>query len=592
MRYAVATLHTVAATVFAAIALGFAAGSLTLAVALAALGLGVGVGVFSLWSARDRCESWHIDPWGGAALFVFALFALRSFLWLVFAAGDELWVFSPNNLGDFSLHLTYVRYLANGAPFWPQSPIFAGEPLTYPVGMDLFNSLLAVLGLDVLRGFIWVGLIMSACAAAMLWRWGRGFAVAGFLFAGGTLGFAIFIRGQLIDYQADAAWSGSGLTVAWKSLPLALFVTQRGLLFALPAGLALLASWRARFFEPGREDQRLPLWSEWLLYAAMPVFHLHTFLFFSFVAALWFMCIGPARKHLAVLVALAFVPATALVWCVTGGFHGASMISLHLGWMQGDQNFFRFWLTNFGVFLPLVVWLIVELVRRRGPLSAIALIAPAAVVFFACCLFKFAPWEWDNTKLMLWSYLAVLPPLWEVLLAGRREWLRAIACFVLFFSGFVSLLGGLRGELVTGEDRSATTLPRIGYSLGTLCSEIDGAAWAARDIPITDSFLAHPNYNHALLLAGRVVVMGYEGHLWSHGLDYAPRRDAIAQVLRGEPGWREAAQRLGARWLYWGEQERDAYPDSPQPWRQQCRVHAEGSWGAIYELTPEPPPAQ
>jgi len=22
---------------------------------------------------------------------------------------------------------------------------------------------------------------------------------------------------------------------------------------------------------------------------------------------------------------------------------------------------------------------------------------------------KFAPWEWDNTKLMVWTYLAVLP---------------------------------------------------------------------------------------------------------------------------------------------------------------------------------------
>jgi len=605
MRYAVATLHTIAAAVLAAIALGFAVGSLTPLVALVSLALGVGVGVFSLWSSRDRCEPWRIDPWGGAALVVFALFALRSFLWLVFASGDDLYVFSPNNLGDFSLHLTYVRYLANGAPFWPQSPIFAGEPLTYPVGMDLFNSLLAVLGLDPLRGFIWVGLIASACTAAMLWRWSRGFAVAGFLFAGGTLGFAIFVKGRLVDYQADAAWDG--LVVAWKSLPLALFVTQRGLLFALPAGLALLASWRARFFQPERADQRLPLWSEWLLYAALPAFHLHTFLFISFVAALWFVCVGVARKHLVVLVALAFVPATALVWCVTGGFHGTSMISLHLGWMQPpfQGSFPRalsqlpafwtsvwtwlprvvgFWLTNFGLFIPLVIWLIVRIARGRGPVSALALIAPAAVVFFACCLFKFAPWEWDNTKLLLWSYLAVLPPLWDVLLARWAEWKRVVVCFVLFFSGFISLLGGLRGELVTGEDRAATQLPRIGYPLGTLRSEIDGAAWGARDIPITDSFLAHPNYNHALLLAGRVVVMGYEGHLWSHGLDYAPRRDDIARVLRGEPGWRETAQKLGARWLYWGEQERNAYPDSPQPWRTECRVHAEGPWGAIYEL--------
>lgn len=575
MRLAVATLIAAAAAVLAAIALAFAAGSLTPAVALASLCAGVVAGGFSLWSMRSR-EPSRIDPWGGAALVFFALFALRCFLWLVFAAGDEWWVFSPNNLGDLSLHITYVRYLANGAPFWPESPIFAGEPLTYPVGADLLNSLLALLGLDVMRGFIWAGLIASACTAAMLWRWGRGFAVAGFLFAGGTLGFEFFREWRLIDYQAEAAW---------KSLPLALFVTQRGLLFALPAGLALLASWRARAFEPARREHILPLWCEWLLYAAMPVFHLHTFLFLSLVAAAWFGFVGKVRRHLGVLVALAFAPATALVWCVTGGFHGASMISLHPGWMQGEQNFFVFWLVNFGVFLPLVLWLVVELIRRRGPASAVALTAPAAIVFLACCVWKFAPWEWDNTKLMLWSYLAVLPALWHVLLARWPEWARAVVCFALFFSGGVSLLGGMRGELVTGEDRTNTVLPQLGYSLGTLRSEIDGAAWAARDIPITDRFLAHPNYNHALLLAGRLTLMGYEGHLWSHGLDPTVRKADIARVLDGQPGWRETAQRLGARWLFWGSQERAAHPDSTQPWRAECRLHAAGEWGAIYDLT-------
>lgn len=593
MRLAVATLHALAAAVLLAVVLGFAAGQLNATVAIASLGLGSVVGIFSIWSTRARHDKWQIDPWGGAALLIFALFALRSYLWLVFNSGDEMWVFSPNNLGDLSLHLTYVRYLANGAPFWPENPIFAGEPLTYPVGVDLFNSLLAILGLDVQRGFVWVGLIASACTAAMLWRWGRGFAVAGFLFAGGTLGFEIFHEGKLIDYQSDAAWSATGLIVAWKSLPLSLFVTQRGLLYALPAGLALLASWRARFLQPERYDQRIPLWGEWLLYAAMPVFHLHTFLFLSFIAGAWFIFMRTARVHLFTLVALALVPATALVWCVTGGFSGASVVSWHPGWMQGDQNFFVFWLTNFGFFLPLVGWLVVALLRRRGPASAVALLVPAAVVFLACCFWKFAPWEWDNTKLMIWSYLAVLPVIWEVLLARRSEAIRAAVCFALFFSGAVSLFGGLSGSLVTGEKREGGVLPGVGYSLGTLRSEVDGVAWATRDIPITDRFIAAPNYNQPLLLAGRLLLMGYEGHIWSHGIDSNSRKDAIETVLKGEDGWRKAAQLLGARWLYWGEQERTLYPDSKQPWRDECRQHAAGTWGVIYDLTqPALPPAR
>jgi len=58
-----------------------------------------------------------------------------------------------------------------------------------------------------------------------------------------------------------------------KASRMALFATQRGLLYALPAGLALLISWRSRLF--GAQDERewrLPLWGEVLLYGSMPLF--------------------------------------------------------------------------------------------------------------------------------------------------------------------------------------------------------------------------------------------------------------------------------------------------------------------------------
>lgn len=597
MRVAVAILYALASSVLSAIGMAFIAGRLTPQVASAALAIGVVIAAYSLWSERGNAgEKWKIDPIGGVALVVFALFALRSFLWLAFEAGDQLWVFSPNNLGDLALHLTYVRLLANGAPFWPENPIFAGSPLTYPVGMDLFNSLLALLGVDVIRGFIAVALVASACTMAALWRWGRGFTVAGFLFAGGLLGFAFIGRWEWIDYQSDAAYQD--LVVGWKSLPLALFVTQRGLLYALPAGLMLLASWRARFLEPEKSSQCLPLWGEVLLYAAMPVFHLHTFLFLSLIAAWWFLVLPAERMHLLRVVLLAFLPATALVWCITGGLKGASLLGLQPGWMQdspGYANPVMFWLLNFGV-LPFVVgWLVVHIIRKGGTHSA-ALVFPSLAVFLLCCIVKFAPWEWDNTKLMLWSYLAVLPVIWDELLKRRPVWIRSIVCFALFGSGAISLFGGMVGRSVnegdTAASRAENEKPQIGYPMGVR-SERVGVAEATRGIPITDRYIAHPNYNHPLLLSGHLLVMGYEGHAWSHGLDYRERAASVKSILRGEEGWRENAAQLGTRWLFWGSQEQDAYPDSTEPWRGTCRLQASGPWGELYDLTQSAtPPAQ
>jgi hypothetical protein len=590
VKTALALLYATAAAVLAAIALAFACEKLSPPVAAALLAFGAVVGGFSLRTTPR--EAWRIDPVGGLALLAFVLFALRSFLWLVFEAGDGLWVFSPNNLGDFALHLTYVRQLVGGASFWPDNPIFSGAPLTYPLGVDLLNALLVLAGMDDLRAFIWVGLVASFVTLAALWRWGRGFAVAGFLFAGGLWGFAIFTRGVLVDYQSDAAWS-EGTVVAWKSLPLALFVTQRGLLYAIPAGLVLLASWRARFLEPERGAQRLPLWGEVLLYAAMPVFHLHTFLVLSVLAAWWFLALAAARRHLATVVALALVPATVLVWQVTGGFRGEGMIALHPGWMQGEQNFFVFWLLNFGA-LPLLVAALLWRIAQSRDSRAGLLVLPAVAVFLACCVVRFSPWEWDNTKLMLWSYLLVLPPLWQVLLAPRPEWQRAVACFILFFSGAVSLAGGLTGHLVV--DSAAARLergePAIGYQLATR-SEIIGVRQAVHDIPMAARFVAHPTYNHPLLLCGRVLTMGYEGHVHSHGIDYAARLDAVKKILNGEEDWREQAATLGAQWLFWGREEAANYADSPQPWRGACRIQASGEWGVLYDLRPaEVPPAR
>jgi hypothetical protein len=576
MRFTASLLYAVSTAVLLGCALAFSPQGLTAGGAWLALAGGTGVGALALWRERARLLTIpRLNIWDGAVLTVFALFALRAFLWLVYRDEDEIKVLSPNNLGDLSLHITYIRHFAAGAPFWPENPIFAGKPLTYPIGMDLFNALLVWTGVDILRAFIWVGLFGSACTAVALWKWGRAFAVAGFLFAGGLWGFDFLHRWQLLDYQSDMAWDRK-IEVAWKSLPLAIFVTQRGMLFALPAGLLLLTSWRARFLNAEGSDSQpgsrshLPVWGETLLYATMPIFHLHTFLFLSVMAAAWFIALPAARRHLGTVVGIAFIPATAQVWYVTGGFTGASMLGWKPGWMQGNEGFFVFWLRNFGV-LPLLIGALIFTIVRRRRCDTATLTYPALAVFLLCCFVKFAPWEWDNTKLMLWSYLVVLPALWSELLVRWPEWARTLACVALFFSGGISLFGGLSN----------------GYSSFPIAtrSEVDGVGDALRSIPITERFVAHPAYNHPLLLNGRVLAMGYEGHVASHGLDWAPRKEAVERILHGKPGWSETARQLEVRYLFWGREEVENYPDSPQPWRESARSIIKAEWGEVFDLT-------
>lgn len=519
-------------------------------------------------------------PWEWASILLFALCSARAFLWLVTVQADEIKVLSPNNLGDLSLHLTYIHYLARGVEFWPDNPIFADGKLTYPVGVDLFNTLLVLVGVDTFRGLIWVGLVGALLTGLALWRWGRGVALIAFLGNGGLAAFiAIFQDRGLSDFQS---------TLAWKSIFLSLFVTQRGLLFALPAGLLLLCSWRARYFDQ-EKSQQLPLWVEVLLYASMPLFHLHTFLFLSLLLAAWYLFVPAARRGLLQVVLTSLLPASFLVFLVTGAMKGASVIGWKPGWMWDDQSWIDwcakylssappiasmllFWPVNFGFALVAVGWLIWKVWKLPAAAWPRALALPALGIFLLCCFVKFAPWEWDNTKIMVWCYLALLPLAWDQLLASRPLAIRAIAVVLLFGSGVASVIGGIDTRFQ-------------GYAIATR-SELDGVFKAVAPIPVGEAFAAYPTYNHPLLLAGRKVTLGYIGHAWSHGLPYRSTELHLTALMNGEETWRQDAAALKVRYLFWGREEAEHYSDSSKPWLSVAEPIASGSWGAIYDLQP------
>src|ERR1041385_5918327 len=228
--------------------------------------------------------------WFWAVAICFAMFAVRSFCWLLYIDGSDLKIQSPNNLGDLSLHLTLIKNFANGVALWPDSPIFALSKLRYLAGIDLFNALLSLVHIDLLVGLVWVGLLASLATFWGFFRWGGTFAVAGFLFNGGIAGFQFFKTFKFLDYQGTAA-DIAHKPIAWKSIALSMLVTQRSWLYAIPAGLVLLWYWRERFFsqeavpggaapgQPAAIDARayskgaLPWWVEFSIYASMPLFH-------------------------------------------------------------------------------------------------------------------------------------------------------------------------------------------------------------------------------------------------------------------------------------------------------------------------------
>ena len=489
------------------------------------------------------------------AVACFAVVAVRQFLWLLHERGGVLYTLLPNNYGDLPLHWTYIRYLANNASFWPENPIIVGQRLRYPFGVDLFTALFVQLGASLPGLLAVLGVLGSALAACALFGWGRGFAVAAFVFSGGLAGFRWLTTGELLDYQD---------TVAWKNLFLALYVPQRGFLFALPAGLLLLTSGRERLFRGGGG---LPAWVDGVLWGMLPLFHLHTFLFVSLVLAFWAVSAGRVRAALPAFV-WAVAPAAWGVWQVTDGFRAASLVWWKPGWVIGDENPLVFLARNFGLFLPLALWALARALRERSEHRFT--VGPGLALFVVLFFVMLAPWDWDNTKVMLWCYLLVLPGMDALVLARLRLPLRVLALAALFFSGAVAVL-------------AASLAPPGRFEVLGL-EETRGVCRALAGISVRERVATVPTFNHPVALCGHPLVAGYAGHLWSHGIEARQVQADLAAAMRGEADWRQRARRVQARLIFWGPREAREYLDSPRPWEATETLVAEGPWGRLYRL--------
>jgi hypothetical protein len=570
MNLSLVVLCWIAISAVLGILFGYSPLSLTTSTSVLALVLGFLLSAVPFFLSRSEKRPSTIYRHRFIAFVVsllFLVFAIREFGQVIFVANDQIRVISPNNLGDICLHLTHINYLASGPHFWPENPIFAFDKLRYPIGLNVFNAELKLIGIEPNLGIILTGLLGSLLTLRALFQFNGSFGVAAFLFNGGLAGFLFFQSYALKDYQAG---------VAWKSIPLAMFVTQRGLLYAVPAGLFLLNHWKTTLLERHREHG-IPSWVEWLLYCTMPLFHLHTFLFLSFLLLWWFLFGDPNwRSHLLRLVLLSLVPASLCVYAVTG-FAKTDAIGWKPDWMAGPKEApWWFWLQNFGLFLPASAALLIYLLIPAKPFARDAkqkvrlLFFPAATVFIVCSMVKFAPWEWDNTKLFFWAYLVMMFCLWVAFLSRWHLLLQAPVVFGLFFSGFVSLLGGICDN------------PE-GYGIGR-ASEWQQVADATRRFPPSTVFATYPTYNHPVLVNGHRVVLGFPGHLWSHGLNYRPVEIKLEALMNSEDGWEQIVKELGVDYLFWGPLEKTNYPDSEKEWEQKCPLVAEGSWGRIYDL--------
>ena len=220
-----------------------------------------------------------------------------------------------------------------------------------------------------------------------------------------------------------------------------------------------------------------------------------------------------------------------MLWATSGAATNAGrFFGWEFGWDSGDYNVFWFWIKNTGVFIPLLVAAL--LWRGRDPVVRPRLLyfyLPFTLCFVVPNVYKLSPWVWDNIKVIFYWWIASAP---LVALVLARLWRKGGALRVLALALLVAqtLAGGLDVWRVASGAVERQTYDAQGVAFAEV---------VRRETPARALILHAPTYNDPVFLTGRRSFLGYPGHVWSHGLDYAGRESELKRIYSGTV---EAAQ--------------------------------------------------
>jgi hypothetical protein len=510
------------------------------------------------------------------------------------------WVTHYNNTwSDWAFHAAYTTTFVYGQNLPPQNPLFAGTPFRYPFAPDFASALLIAGGWTLPAALMWPGWAMATLALSGLILWARrltGNVATGMIavlltLLGGGLGFWFFL--------GDAARLGPitallhapqpydryppPVNIQWFNPILSYYLPQRSFVFGaaivvavlllLTAGLAgtPLLEWR-RALSALRQVTRVPGGQPvaFLLAGALtgllPWFHVHSLVVLGIVTLVWAV-LWPRPAWLLFAAAVFVLALPRLAAAVPGDVTAPAALHyprLQPGWLAGVDLtgwstillpvvWVWFWIKNTGLFIPLL--LLALLTPLVLPVRSRLLLAPFLAVFFVANLVVFQPWDWDNTKVLVFWYLASGVAVGAVLVWLARRWRAGWIA-----SAFVGLT-----LLASGALSLAQSLPPQGPTFTWFSREDQLLAEAVRRSTDPHAvFLTGDEVNNPIPdLAGRSVVMSYRGWLWTYGIDYAKREADIGQIYVGAPDALALLHRYRVNYVLVGPEELSTWHADP-----------------------------
>jgi hypothetical protein len=420
-----------------------------------------------------------------------------------------------------------------------ENPIFPGTKLSYPFLPDMLSSALVHLGIGLRASLIWPTLVALLCALAGMYWFARSlvnssyeamFVPILFFFNGSMVGCYYFwqdlhksrmsVASFLNNLPADYAHLIDH-NLHFSNVISDYILPQRAMVFGLALGIVVVVQlWR--YWERGTKNH---LFYAGLLLSLMPLIHFHSFAALAIAAAFLFLIdleVKPRSwKNLVASWAgfalpLLLIALPQVIWIAP--HHTAPFLRWQLGWMKKDDSLAVFWLKNLSphLFVFTAAFLVVEERFRQFWYAFVG-------VFLLTNLVVFQPHDFDNMKLMLWVFLVSCVGTAALFATLRRRYSRRGILLSLFLTIALVATGCL----------SVYRQVRL-HSLMFSTEDLLLARFVGEQTPKDAIFLTSDRHNHPIpCLAGRRIVMGYRGWLWTHGIDYQSRERDVLEIYRG-----------------------------------------------------------
>jgi hypothetical protein len=516
-------------------------------------------------------------PSGGDMIYYAAWTALLVWLFsrVVMFYPDGLHTAPANNFGDLPFHFGVITSLAYGENLPPQNPIFAGMKFTYPFLIDFLTAFFIRCGAD-WRAAFFVENILLALALVCLLEWltlkifnnklAARLAPVLFLFNGG-LGFINFFRQlgetslstflarlpQTFTMNADLLWGADKIPLRWGNVFTTLLIPQRSMLFGLPLVALIITLWWLACDETRREEsprhplaaspRRRYLLAAGLLTGLLPMLHAHGF-FSVMIVSVPMVLLFWSWDWLAFFAPVA-VLAAPQAWWLSGTQVRNKLFEPHWWWEAGESNPLLFWAVNAGVFIALLLTGL--LVKQLTTSRQARFYLPFVVWFIVPNVVLLAPWPWDNIKVLVYWALVSCPFVaagLAFLFAQRLIAARLAAAALLVV---LTLAGAL------DVWRALSPAENVGLFSK---DELEVAALLRAKTAPRAVILHAPIHNSVVALTGRQSVMGYPGHLWTHGIDYGSREQEVRAIYQGSAQAGALLARLNIAYVLIGPVER------------------------------------